>query len=506
MLLLLFQYINTTTCCCTIKLDDMDLESCAIACTLVILPKFYLLYHWAIRCSDRYACQYDDDTTESSKFLCAQYDQKHKSLPSCPVDPFEPIVIRGNAFRNRIIKAATYEALCDINGVPVDGMAQFQSKMARGGSAMCIVAYGAVSANARSFNAQLICREESVVAMRGVTSAIHAGGSLACVQITHAGYFSDRDLAKDPSKHEQMSAQSIFNPAKFNFCRQMTADDMAKVADDFSAAARAAVKAGFDCIEIHCGHGYLLSQFLSPKLNPGVSLEDRLCYPCEVVRRVRAAVGDSIVVMVKMNVVDGTDAGLKVEESCRIAQAFAACGVDIIGLSGGLILENGLFMLRGQVPLANMISATTDYVKRIALQIFGPLVIPNMEFRELFFRDPALYISRGLREWNAVEAARKGAEGHRVYVCLMGGVHSYNSLHKATMIDGFDFIQSGRATLHDPSIVWKWKEAHVAATLNGPGEMERVLATAAALTGCTKCNMCIVDATMKQKPISCVEW
>lgn len=480
----------------------MDFDSFFIASVFVVFPKVYLLYRWAIRTSNRYAKHYDDEMNRTSKWLCEQHDQRY-SLRVQPVDPFSHIEIRGKEFRNRIIKAATYEALCDNNGIPLDGLAQFHSKMARGGSSMCIVAYGAVSANGRSFNAQLICRDNSIDAMRIVTSAIHAEGSLACIQITHAGYFSDRDLSENTTSHEQMSAQRIFNPAKFNFCRKMNDADRAKVADDFAQSAIAAVNAGFDCIEIHCGHGYLLSQFLSPKLNPGSSLADRLSFPCEVVRRVRAAVGNSVVVMVKMNVADGADTGLKVEESSEIAQSFAECGVDIIGLSGGLILENGLFMLRGQVPLANMISATTDWTKRLALQIFGPLVIPNMEFRESFFQLPALYVSRKLREWNHQQAVQHGAKARRVHVCLMGGIHSYNSLYDSTMVNGFDFIQSGRATLYDPTIVREWRDAHSIVTASGK---KNDMMSSVAMTKCTKCNMCIVDATMKQKPISCVEW
>lgn len=102
------------------------------------------------------------------------------------------------------------------------------------------------------------------------------------LQLTHAGYFSDRSLASDAATHEQMSAQSIFNPASFTFCRQMTTEDHAKVLNDFVEAAKVAVAAGFDCIEVHCGHGYLLSQYLSPHLNPNTTLEERLAFPTQV--------------------------------------------------------------------------------------------------------------------------------------------------------------------------------------------------------------------------------
>jgi len=116
----------------------------------------------------------------------------------------------------------------------------------------------------------------------------------------------------------------------------------------------------------------------------------------EVLRRIRAAVdkdkepgGPGVIIMVKMNGSDGMPEGLDIEESCTIDTAFAACGVDIIGVSvsGGLVHENGLFMLRGNVPLSNMIKATTDTCKRVALMIFGPIVIPRIDFNELYFID-----------------------------------------------------------------------------------------------------------------------
>jgi 2,4-dienoyl-CoA reductase-like NADH-dependent reductase (Old Yellow Enzyme family) len=346
-----------------------------------------------------------------------------------PIDPFSYIKIRGKVFTNRIIKAATYEALCDLEGIPLKGLVDFHQKMARGGSGMSIVAYGAISAPGRSFPAQLICREKSIPMMTSVTNAIHSEGRLACIQLTHAGYFSDPALSELPLIHEQMSAQSIFNPAKFCFCREMSGEDRQQVCNDFVEAAKVAVRAGFDCLEIHCGHGYLLSQYLSPRLNSGKSLMERLAYPCLILRNIRNAIKDTAVLMVKMNLIDGMEGGISVQESCEIAKAFASCGVDIIALSGGLILENGLFMLRGEVPLSNMIAATLDPMKRLALQIFGPIVIPKLAYKEMFFREPALCVRSALHTWNSTTGMEVG---HRVAVCMMGGVQDLDSLVKAT--------------------------------------------------------------------------
>jgi 2,4-dienoyl-CoA reductase-like NADH-dependent reductase (Old Yellow Enzyme family) len=381
--------------------------------------------------------------------------------------------------------------------------------MAAGGCGMSIVAYGAISAEGRSFPAQLICREQSIPMLKDVTSSLHEHNCQACIQLTHAGYFADRSLSSGESSsyHEQMSAQSIFNPASFSFCRAMSVADKEKVCDDFVTASRVAARSGFDCLEIHCGHGYLLSQFLSPKLNPNQSFLNRISFPLQVLRSIRAALdadGSQCLVMVKMNLSDGVKDGLTLEESAMMAVEFAKCGVDIIGLSGGLILENGLYMLRGEVPLGNMIAATTDSLKKLALLMFGNILIPKFPYEERYFQDPALYVAKKLQEWKQGTAAEFGAE-RGVRVCYMGGVQTFESVRILTEELGFDFIQSGRAILHDAGIVNRWEREWQQRRV---GTQTAATATKASSLNslCSKCNQCIVDATMKQKPISCVEW
>ena len=200
--------------------------------------------------------------------------------------------------------------------------------------------------------------------------------------------------------------------------------------------------------------------------------------------------------MIKMNLVDGNPNGLSINESCDIACAFASVGVDIIALSGGLILENGLYMLRGQVPLQNMVDACcNDFFKKIALFLLGPLIIPYIPYTEMFFRAPALCVLKSLQRWS-----KANWSCNQVHVCYIGGVQSHTALETTISHDGFDFVQSGRAILHDPNIVkeWEMSEAQGKGSTGG----ERTFAE----SGCTRCNKCIVDATMKQQPISCVEW
>lgn len=345
---------------------------------------------------------------------------------------------------------------------------------------MTIVAYAAVSPGGRSFNAQLVCQERSASKLRRLCADVHEAGGLAGIQLTHAGLFADRMLSEDDVAHEQMSAQVQFNVAGLNFCRPMTDADRQHVVDSFVSAALVAVDSGFDCLEIHCGHGYLLSQCLSSSTNPGKSLEQRVHFPCQVLQAVRRAIGDRALIMVKMNAVDGSEDGLNIDESCSIAVEFSArCDVDILAISGGMILDNGLYMLRGDVPLKQMVGAQVEWMKKLGLLLFGPFFVPTMPFKELYFRDFARCILRVVQHANE-------DENTKTKICLIGGVHSLDSLDTAFHKDGFDFVQCGRALLYDPDTPRKWQDETIK------------------VSPCTKCNLCIVDATMSQKPLACV--
>jgi 2,4-dienoyl-CoA reductase-like NADH-dependent reductase (Old Yellow Enzyme family) len=185
--------------------------------------------------------------------------------------------------------------------------------------------------------------------------------------------------------------------------------------------------------------------------------------------------------MVKMNVSDGSAGGLSLAEVSEIATAFVTqARVDVIALSGGMGLRNGLYMLRGDVPLLDMIRAQTNWLTKLALLLFGHFIIPTIPFEERFFRDGALAVLAAIR-------AATAATGIAARVCLVGGVHSLAAV-KASLADGFDLVQCGRALLHDPEIVQRWQTE-----------------SAPLPSGCIRCNRCIVAPTMQQLPVHCPE-
>ncbi len=229
------------------------------------------------------------------------------------ISPFDPVTIGPLTLRNRFIKSGANEAM-SFNGVPTKALLRHHSDLARGGVGMTTVAYMAVAPEARTLSNQIWMRPDILPDLRALTTAVHAEGAAISAQITHGGSF----VTGMKVKGRTISSSTGFNPAgmlKGNFLqRAMTEADMERVISEFVAAARMAREAGFDAVELHMGHGYLLNQFISPLSNRredeyGGSAENRVRFPARVLAAVKAAVGDTTAVLAKINVADGTRRG-----------------------------------------------------------------------------------------------------------------------------------------------------------------------------------------------------
>jgi 2,4-dienoyl-CoA reductase-like NADH-dependent reductase (Old Yellow Enzyme family) len=247
------------------------------------------------------------------------------------------------------------------------------------------------------------------------------------------------------------------------FAGAMTEADIGATIEDFGRAAGRAIEAGFDAVEIHLGHGYLLSQFLSPAINRrrdrfGGSLDNRLRFPLAVIERVRDVVGPDRAVLAKMNLRDGFRGGLEIDEAVQIAGRLEALGVDAVVMSGGFVSKTPLFLLRGGMPLAQMIAAEKSRLHRVSLRLFGGRFMRSYPFEEMFFLPEARAVRRAVR----------------MPLVLLGGVVSRNNL-EAAMREGFEFVALGRALIADPDLVRRMER----------GEMER--------TRCNSCNQCIAE-------------
>ena len=346
------------------------------------------------------------------------------------------------SLRNRIVKSATFEGATP-RGEVTDRLVEFHRAVAAGGVGMTTVAYCAVAPEGRVHRHCLVLDDATAVALRRVTDAVHAEGAAACAQIGHAGLVAD---ARSNGRKSLAPSRRFSPPAK-GVVPAATLADLERVRADFTRAARNAVEAGFDAVEIHLGHGYLLSSFLSPRLNKrrddyGGSLEARARFPREVLRAVRDAVGDAVAVTTKLNMSDGVDGGLWVHESVEVARMLQADGtVDAIELTGGSSLENAMYFFRGDVPLAEMLETQPRYV-RPGMRLIAPRLFPSYPFEEAFF----------------LPFARQFRAALDLPLIYLGGVNRRETVDLVLGEEGFDFVAMGRALLREPDLIRRWEK------------------------------------------------
>lgn len=171
--------------------------------------------------------------------------------------------------------------------------------------------------------------------------------------------------------------------------RDRTELDMKRISNDFALAALKLKKAGFDAVELHMGHGYLLSQFLSPRTNKrkdayGGSIASRARFPMEVLRNIRVEVGTDFPVLVKLNLSDGFRNGFTIEDCKFVSGELERTGCSAIILSGGFTSITPFCLLRGGVPLRGMIKNGTSFSEKATMALFGPLIIKKYRCSEFF--------------------------------------------------------------------------------------------------------------------------
>jgi 2,4-dienoyl-CoA reductase-like NADH-dependent reductase (Old Yellow Enzyme family) len=371
---------------------------------------------------------------------------------------FTPFTLGPLRLRNRILKPATFEGMCP-GGLVSPALVAHHREVAAGGAALTTVAYASISPDGRSYATQLVMRPEVAPGLRSLAEAVHREGAAASLQLGHCGYFADRRLVGGAP----MGASRRFNAYGLSFARSMTEEDLARVVADFAASARIAAGAGIDAVELHFGHGYLVSQFLSPYTTRradrwGGSLEHRARLAVEVLRAVRTAVGPSFPVLLKVNLRDGFPGGLEVDEAVEVGRRLEAEGASGLVLSGGFVSRTPLYMLRGDVPVRRMAAVQERWWARLGLTLFGHLLVQAYPYAEGFF----------------LEEARRMRAAVRLPLVLLGGVKSLATIDRA-LGEGFELVGMGRALLHDPAL---------------PRKLERGEATA---SGCVPCNECIAE-------------
>ncbi|HLN76176.1 MAG TPA: NADH:flavin oxidoreductase [Nocardioidaceae bacterium] len=359
-------------------------------------------------------------------------------------DVFAPATLGPVRLRNRIVKAATFEGVTP-DALVTDELIAYHLEVARGGVGMTTVAYLAVSPEGRTDRHQIYLRHEAVSGLRRLTDAIHAEGAAVAAQLGHAG-----PVANGRSNESQaLSAYRMPSPLSLQMVRTATESDITRVTRDYVQGARLAKSAGFDSLEMHLGHNYLLSSFLSPNLNRrkdrwGGSLENRARFARQVVRAVREAVGDEVAVTAKLNMVDGVRSGFGIEESLDVASMLESDGgLDAIQLTSGSSLTNPMYLFRGDVPLKEFADAMPP------LQRWGIKAVGRRFFRSYPFEEAYM-----------LPMARRFRERLEMPLMLLGGINRRETLDLA-MAEGFEYVAMARALLREPDLVNRMREEGV---------------------------------------------
>jgi 2,4-dienoyl-CoA reductase-like NADH-dependent reductase (Old Yellow Enzyme family) len=355
--------------------------------------------------------------------------------PGVP-DPLAPATLGPLTLRNRVIKAATYEGLSHRGRVTQD-LVDFHVAYAKGGVAMTTVAYCAVAKEGRTDRHQIYWTDESLPGLRALTDAVHAEGAAVSAQIGHGGPVANPKGNGLPA----LAPSRYFHKTSMSFAHEIDRAGIARVTEAHAEAARRAIDCGFDAIEVHLGHNYLISSFLSPRLNRrtdefGGSLENRARLARDTMRAVRDAVGDRIAVVVKMNMDDGVPGGFWLDEAIPVTQWLEADGTcDALEMTAGSSLENPMYLFKGQAPIEEFAAVMPQPIK------LGVKLVGKRFIREYPYRDAYL-----------LEDARQIRAAVDLPMVLLGGITDRASMDLA-MREGFQYVAMARALLREPDLV-----------------------------------------------------
>ncbi|MGK8507153.1 NADH:flavin oxidoreductase [Nocardia asiatica] len=377
------------------------------------------------------------------------------ATPPARPDPLAPASLGPVRLRNRIIKSATFEGVTT-DALVTDALIDFHVAVGEGGVGMTTVAYLAVSPEGRTEKDQIYWRPEALPGLRELTEAVHATGAAISAQIGHAGPVANSRSTGLPS----LAPSTRPNPLSMSLDRAATEGDVHRIIDAHAQATRYAIEVGFDAVEVHLGHNYLASSFLSPNINRrkddwGGSLAKRARFARRILQAVGEAADGRIAVLAKMNMADGVPGGLWLDDSLTVAQMIERDGhVDALELTGGSSLLNPMYLFRGDVPVREMAETQRGLVK-LGMKMFGNMVFRHYPYEPLYFRD----------------YARQFRDELDMPLVLLGGITDLAGMN-AAMDDGFEFVAMARALLREPDLV------------------NRIRAQSAKKSLCIHCNLC----------------
>lgn len=371
-------------------------------------------------------------------------------------DVFAPAQLGPLTLRNRVIKAATFEGRTP-DALVTDELIEFHREVAAGGVGLTTVAYCAVAPGGRTDRHQIWMRPEAVAGLRKLTDAVHAEGAAVSAQIGHAGPVANAASNRLPA----LSPSPMFSPLGMRFMKVPNAFEIRELIDAHVRAARLAEESGFDAVEIHFGHNYLVSAFMSPLLNRrkddyGGSIANRARLAREIACAVKEAVGGRLAVTAKLNMEDGRPGGLTLPDSLQIAAWLEADGaLDALELTAGSSLLNPMLLFHGDAP-RKAFAKTLPGPARWGFRLMGRAFLKGYPYQEAYL----------------LERARQFRRELSMPLILLGGITNHDTMRIA-MDEGFDFVAMGRALLREPNL------------------LRRIQSDLTTQSACVHCNECM---------------
>jgi 2,4-dienoyl-CoA reductase-like NADH-dependent reductase (Old Yellow Enzyme family) len=356
----------------------------------------------------------------------------------------EPYRLFELTLRNRTVRSATWEGLADEKGFVRLELIEMLAELARSRVGLVIPGYFYVRTDGKGLPWQTgVWDDAHVAGLKRLVEAVHNEGGVIAAQIAHAGGRTRPDYIGG----ERPMAPSAIQGFSFGDTpREMTLADIQELIEAFANAARRVKEAGFDAVQLHAAHGYLLSQFLSPLLNKrndayGGTPEKRRRFVIDVYEAVRKAVGDAFPVFIKLNTLDGPRGGITIDEALESAQELASRGLNAVEVSGGRAGSD-----RYRPSQKGILEASQEaYFRPAAMRFKAELDIP---------------------------------------VLLVGGIKSYPVAEDIIAKGHADLVSFSRALICEPRLILRWHE----------GDRSK--------SQCVSCNLCLKEG-LKGQGIAC---
>jgi 2,4-dienoyl-CoA reductase-like NADH-dependent reductase (Old Yellow Enzyme family) len=331
---------------------------------------------------------------------------------------FEPTNLSGIELANRLVRSATWEGLASADGTVTPALVRIQEELALGGVGLIISSYMYVQTVGKQSPGQIgVHSDQMIPGLAELAQAVYDRDGKIVAQIVHCGGQADR---RQTGGLQPVAPSALESPGYPLLPRELTIDEIHEIIDDFASAAKRLQKTGFDGVQLHGAHGYLLAQFLSPLRNQrtdeyGGTLENRARFCLEIYRAVRSAVGTDFPIMIKLDATDFLEGSTTEEDSCYLAAALAAEGIDAIEVSGG-------------TPGSATLGAARPDIKE-----------PE---------DEAYFLPQA-------EAIRRAAPS--VPLMLVGGMRSPEVMEKILAAGTADYFSMSRPLIREPGLPARWK-------------------------------------------------